>query len=321
MSSPAADWQTKARDQFESILLNVGLAWKAEQEKHTVSIQAGAREHFAVALNLGLRRLRSVASIEEAAVLTVELASVYALKVAVFLFQDGEARAKAMRNLGQSVIEFSPNEAAAFQTAIETKDPVVAMGTPTEISGVLAERLGTENAERVFLYPMTTRGEVKGVLLAAGSVQPAALELIAGIAALQMETLIRPAPSKELVSIALVSEPGVSEAAESKPAQTAQSRWDELSPELQSLHLKAQRKARLRVAEMQIEHRQAVQRGRTKADLYGELREPIDRARDEFRREFLATPTMVDYLYLELIRGLAQGNDHLLGPSFPGPLV
>jgi len=73
---------------------------------------------------------------------------------------------------------------------------------------------------------------------------------------------------------------------------------------------------------MQLEHRQAVQRGRGKADIYSELKEPIDQARDEFRREFLAsTPTMVDYLYLELIRGLAQGDDRLLGPGFPGPLI
>jgi hypothetical protein len=329
MSSPAADWQkmdwqnanlqnkdwqTKAREQFESILLNVGLAWKAEQEKHTSSIQAGAREHFAVTLNLGLRRLRSLSSIGEVAVMAVELAAGSAEKVAVFLFQDGAARAQATRNLGQSAIEFSPNEAAAFQTAIETKDPVVAMGTPSEISRTLAERLGTEDAERVFLFPMPIGGDVKGVLFAAGNLQAGTLELIAGMAALQMETLFRPAPSKDLVNIA-----GLPAPKDTKPAHNA---WDELSPELQSLHLKAQRKARLRVAEMQIEHRQAVQRGRTKSDLYSELREPIDAARDEFRREFLvSTPTMVDYLYLELIRGVAQGDDHLLGPSFPGPLV
>ena len=30
---------------------------------------------------------------------------------------------------------------------------------------------------------------------------------------------------------------------------------------------------------------------------------------------------MVDYLYLELIRGLAQGDDRKLGPTFPGPRV
>jgi len=308
------DWQTKAREQFESILLNVGLAWKAEQDKHTVSIQAGAREHFAVALNLGLRRLRSATGIEEVCALAVELAATSAEKVAVFLFQNSGARAQAMRNLGKSAIEFSPNEAAAFQTAIETQDPVVAMGTPPEISAVLAERLGAENAERVFLYPMTVRGEVRAVLLAAGGVQPATVELIAGMAAVQMETFLRPAPSKDLVSISVSSE-----AKDAKPAPTA---WDDLSPEVQSLHLKAQRKARLRVAEMQIEHRQAVERGRAKADIYGELREPIDVAREEFKRDFLgSTSTMVDYLYLEMIRGLAQGDDHLLGATFPGPLV
>jgi hypothetical protein len=188
------------------------------------------------------------------------------------------------------------------------------MGTAPEISMALAERLGTEEEQRVFLYPMAIRGEVQAVLLAAGNVQPAALELIAGMAALQMETLTRATPSKELVTIAGLANP--------EEARAAANAWHELSPELQSLHLKAQRKARLRVAEMQLEHRQAVQRGRGKADIYSELKEPIDQARDEFRREFLAsTPTMVDYLYLELIRGLAQGDDRLLGPGFPGPLI
>jgi hypothetical protein len=314
MSSTIMDWQARAREQFESMLLNVGLAWKAEQEKHTGAIQNGARESFAVTLNLGLRRLRAVSTIGEAAALGVELASGYADKVAVFLFRDGAAHAEATRNLGQQAIEFSPNEAAAFQTAIETRDPVVAMGTAPEISMALAERLGAEEEQRVFLYPMAIRGEVQAVLLAAGNVQPAALELIAGMAALQMETLTRATPSKELVTIAGLANP--------EEARAAANAWHELSPELQSLHLKAQRKARLRVAEMQLEHRQAVQRGRGKADIYSELKEPIDQARDEFRREFLAsTPTMVDYLYLELIRGLAQGDDRLLGPGFPGPLI
>jgi hypothetical protein len=309
------DWQTRAREQFEAMLLNIGLAWKAEQEKLTGSIQSGAREQFATGLNLGQRRLRGVSTLPEVAALTVELASGYADKVALFIFRDGSARAESMRNFGHEPVEFAPNEAAAFQTAIETKDPVVSVGTAPEISAALAERLGAETPGRVFLYPMAVRGEVKAVLLAAGNVQPATLELIAGMAALQIETLTRVTQPS---SNGLVSIGGV-EALDAKPKRNA---WEELSPELQSLHLKAQRKARLRVAEMQIEYRHALQRGRGKADLYSELKQPIDLARDEFRKEFItASPTMVDYLYLELSRGLAQGNDQLLGASFPGPLV
>ena len=303
------DWQATAREHFDSVLLNIALAWKAEQEKWTPSVQAGAREQFSGALNLGLRRLRTVTTIEETAVLTVELVSGYAEKVAFFLFGEGSARAQAMRNLGQEPVEFSPNEAAAFQTAIETQDPVIAMGTPPEISAILADRLGTETIERVFLYPMKVHGGVNAVLLAAGNVQAATLELITGLAAIRMEALTHtPHPSSNgLVNIARIPPPN---------------EWNELTQELQKLHLKAQRRARLRVAEMQIEHSQAVHRGRGKADLYKELQQPIDTARDEFRKEFLAaSPTMVDYLYLELIRGLAQGDDTLLGASFPGPLV
>lgn len=203
-ASETTAWETRAREQFEAMLLNVGLAWKAEQEKLTRSIQSGAREQFASTMNLGLRRLRTVSSVAEAAALTVELASTAADKLAFFLFRDGTARAEVLRNMGHQPIEFSPNQGAAFQTAVDTQDPVVAMATPPEVSPPLAERLGTENLERVFLYPLSVRGAVKAVLLAAGNVQPATLELIAGIAALQMETLTPVAPSTSMGATGLI---------------------------------------------------------------------------------------------------------------------
>ena len=88
------------------------------------------------------------------------------------------------------------------------------------------------------------------------------------------------------------------------------------------MHLRAQREARLRVAEIRLEHGAALRDGLEKADLYSALSEPIDSARDAFRRDYLsASPTMVDYLYLEIVRGLAQDDDRQLGPNFPGALI
>jgi len=104
MRSASTDWQASAREQFELMLLNVGLAWRAEQEKLTVTIQSAAREQFAIGLNRGLRRLRAAASMGEAVNLTVELAADYAEKIALFLFREDTARAEAMRNLGQESI-------------------------------------------------------------------------------------------------------------------------------------------------------------------------------------------------------------------------
>ena len=54
----------------------------------------------------------------------------------------------------------------------------------------------------------------------------------------------------------------------------------------------------------------------------GALEEPINAARDAYRRQFLdATPGMTDYLHEELFHTLANDDTALLGPQYPGPLV
>ena len=67
---------------------------------------------------------------------------------------------------------------------------------------------------------------------------------------------------------------------------------------------------------------EAVKEGRARKDLYGALRTDIDSGREIFRQTFLsATPTMVDYFHLELLRTLANDDPALLGEKYPGPLV
>jgi hypothetical protein len=106
-----------------------------------------------------------------------------------------------------------------------------------------------------------------------------------------------------------------------QPAPSVAS-WFSLSKEEQERHLRAQRFARVQVAEMRLYKSQAVKTGRIERDLYGALREDVDRARDAFRQDFLtASPTMVDYIHLELLRTLANDDVELLGPTYPGPLV
>jgi hypothetical protein len=55
-----------------------------------------------------------------------------------------------------------------------------------------------------------------------------------------------------------------------------------------------------------------------RSDLYLVLKSEIDAARDAYKKEF---PGVIDYLYLELVGNLANNDDRLLGPLFPGPLV
>ena len=73
---------------------------------------------------------------------------------------------------------------------------------------------------------------------------------------------------------------------------------------------------------MRLYHPGLIQQGLKSSDLYSALKEQIDSAREEYRKTFMETSTgMVDYLYLELIRNLANDDDRLLGPNFPAPLV
>jgi hypothetical protein len=78
----------------------------------------------------------------------------------------------------------------------------------------------------------------------------------------------------------------------------------------------------VQVAEMRLRNAAAVQSGRLRRNLYNSLRDPIDAARNAFRKEFFAKcPTMVDYLHLELTRTLANDDADLLGKEYPGPMV
>jgi hypothetical protein len=86
------------------------------------------------------------------------------------------------------------------------------------------------------------------------------------------------------------------------------------------MHLQAQRFARVKVAELRLYHAEGVREGRAQSDLYGALQGEIDRLRGEFQKEFGATPTMVDYLHLEILRTLAHDDDRLLGANYPGSL-
>ena len=97
--------------------------------------------------------------------------------------------------------------------------------------------------------------------------------------------------------------------------------WKALSRREQNLHLAAQRFARVQVAEMRLASLDLVRSARETRNIYEALRPAIDTARAEFREKHMSTsPTMVDYLHLELVRSLANDDPILLGPSYPGPL-
>jgi hypothetical protein len=90
----------------------------------------------------------------------------------------------------------------------------------------------------------------------------------------------------------------------------------------EEIYLRAQRFARVRVAEIQLYHAAQMKSGRAAADVYQALKPQMDSARDAYRGKFL-TPVngTADYLHAEFVRTLANNDAALLGPEYPGPLV
>ncbi|HEV3331452.1 MAG TPA: hypothetical protein VG096_10750 [Bryobacteraceae bacterium] len=271
-----------------------------------------ARVEFADFLNQAMRRMRQCSDLGELNATLVELAGMLASGAVLLSVRNKVARGQQARGVpaeqaeavGQ--LEIPLSSAAALAEAIETHDPVTTIATPVEISEQLTAFTGQSDDGRLFIYPLVTGERVPALLCVWGATSGSALELLTQMAAAVWSTM---PPPPDLVSIA----------GSEMPTPTA---WDTLPADEQRLHLRAQRFARVQVAEMRLYETEAVQSGRARGDLYGALRERIDRGRDSFRKSFFAScPSMVDYLHLELLRTLAHDDPDVLGKDYPGPLL
>jgi hypothetical protein len=237
-------------------------------------------------------------------------------RAAVFTLQDGSLHLEASRGAvpAKPVDDVPLDAAPAFASAVESKDTVIAMRTKGELSPRIAAWTGEADSWRSYIFPVSSRGNVLGLLYADADQRPvesSALELLAmaagAFAAEHAPVVQKPA---ELVSIAPSGQ---------KPVTVA---WTSLTHEQQGLHQRAQRFARVQVAEIRLYKSENVKKGRAGRSLYASLKTEIDAARETYRNDYLAaSDTMVDYLHPELVRTLANDDAELLGPDYPGPLV
>jgi hypothetical protein len=264
-----------------------------------------ARREHAEQLNQAVRRLRMAPDAVELCNTLAEAAS--RLAGGAILFHVKQNMAASDR------IAVPLGDAPALAAAAESTDPLMAAAIPGEVSAPLVELLAHGPDSRVAIFPVLAGVRVEALVYCWGTVQVAALELLAQVASAVWSAL--PPPPPELVSIAL---PAEAPAVPAKPAAV----WEELPPAERQIHLRAQRFARVQVAEMRLYHGEVVQAARGRSNLYEALRQPIDDARQVFRtRFFVGCPSMVDYLHLELTRTLANDDPDLLGSTYPGPLV
>ena len=302
-------------------------ALRREFDTGCESASANARTELLRTLNSHFRRFRSYQNENDWVQTTLDAAAPYANQVALFSLSHEMLllRGQIPEDVLPAKCSFAVSAAAAFQSAIESKDPVTALRTASEVSALLSEGQPTVRAH---LFPISNGERVSAVLFAsdAGS-DMNALELIAGIASSVLERKANAALHAQ-ISAAV---PGIAPAPEVKlippapvllaAAKTQLPAWGDLPPDQRQLHIRAQRFARVAVAELQLARPEACKAGREQGDLYLFLKREIDKARENYRKQFMTVSSMVDYLHLELIQVAAQGDERLLGADYPGRLA
>jgi hypothetical protein len=302
-------------------------------------------------LNQTARRLEQSEDAEAWGAALLDGLHAFAPHVALFSVLTGRLRyeghrASADRNLDRlASVDVPVNEAPAFVNVLESLDTVIALATAGELSEPLAQALQTDPARRVCLLPVLIgraggKRRVAAVVYAESDAAPVdtnALEVLVSLAGAMLDCrlnrrapALRPetpaAATAELVTIGAA--PAGDETVESEPALAlapapalAPPPLSELPREEQEWHARAQRFARVRVAEMRLYQAQAVRQGREHARLYMALRGEMDRSRAQFKHEFLHVLSMIDYFHIEVVRTLANDDPALLGQEYPGPLV
>jgi hypothetical protein len=291
-------WETLKRE-FES----------ASQEK-----QIKARRQVTGELNRIFRRLRQYQSEEEWIGALRDGAALAARDFAIFTVGSGAARLRAQQGFAlEQPLEIFLASANAFRSAVEACEPLVSLRRASEVGAALASG---DPAARVHLFPISNSGRVVA-LVAAGDPELDAdgLELVAGMASTVLERRANESIHTQIAPAKAPAQPFSGKAVRPLPS------WAELSENDRRLHARAQRFARVAVAQMQLDRPEACRAGLEQSNLYMFLKPEIDKARENYAGQFMTIPSMVDYLHLELLNTMAEGDEQKLGAEYPGHLV
>ena len=325
----AAAWQIhsdRVREQLESgwreVLDRIFEQRFAEVEsrlregfERALASRQGARQNLTELLNGAVRQLQQAESAEAWTSTLIQTASSFCGTAGLFAVLGNKLRFQAAAGVtppaDPAQTEVSLQTAPAFAGAVESGDTVVTTGTPEQVSDLVVSLLAGGKGSKIYLFPLMSRKRAIAVLYAEPGehgIDVSALELLASIAA---GTWNEPSASGKPQLVRLGG-------GETRPTSPS---WTELPKTEQELHLRAQRFARTKAAELLLHQVQQVRDGRTSKNLYGALKPEIDAARETFQQQFMAGyPSMVDYLHLELVRTVAKDESDALGVSYPGPL-
>ncbi len=278
-----------------------------------VDDRTAADRQITAELNQVCRRLREYESEEQWLAALRDGISLGARSFGVFALKDGLLRLRSEQNLGlPGAIEFPVSSASGFAAAIEGRDPLVTLRTRREVGEFLS---GPELTARARIFPIVNAGRVVAIVFTTDEkvLDASVIELIAGVAGAALER-----PSNRGLHAQIGSVPQKPKPPE---VQRSLSSWADLPEQERVLHSRAQRFARVAVAQMELARPEACQAGRDKSNLYFLLRDEIDKARENYARQFMTLSSMVDYLHRELVERLADDDEGKLGAEYPGKLV
>jgi hypothetical protein len=310
------------------------LEQRAAQERAQAA--SAAMRALGERLNQIARRLAQAENAAGWAAALLDGALEFAPRAVLFSISGGKIRYEDHRATADFALAQPPQEAVpldsapAFRNVLESMDAVISLASAGELSAPLSEALDGDEEKRICLLPVITgqregKKKVSAVLYVESGEEPVDLNLLEVITALagpaldalQAAGAVPPerAPVIPILPAAPLPAPAAAASAPEAPE------WSALPRDEQELHAKAQRFARVRVAEIRLYHAKKVREGREVKNIYAILKEEIDRSRAQFEHEFLRVPSMIDYLHLEFLRTLANDDASLLGPDYPGPLV
>jgi len=132
-------------------------------------------------------------------------------------------------------------------------------------------------------------------------------------------------PADEPPLVPLESEPVEAAASAAKAQEAAAQAFDvaALAPELQELHRRANRVAKVAMQDIKLLHPKDVRLGLDNKDICSRLRSDLDKARKEYDRRFRAIlDHPVDYFHRWMVEILAEGDSAALGEyPYPSPVL
>jgi hypothetical protein len=299
------------RKAFESVLAGMGerLSGLADQ-----AVEESRRE-LARELNQGVRSLRQAPDARTWKETLMDCVARLSRRSVLIRREGDTLRPESARAWGLPP-PFPASDAPAIVQAIDSGETMVTARVPGELSAAIAG-FGGSDSRRIYVFPVPAA--VPAALAVDDPRDVDAIELLTVAAAMALEGIRRQPGSL------IQAQPRAEMQAETNAGPGAAARrsstWEELPRAEREWHLKAQRFARVRVAEWNLRETALVAAGVNSGRLYSALQPHIDAARAQYRIQFMDQPSMADYLHVEILRTLLGEKEERFGDDYPGPLA